>query len=124
METFKRELQSLEELCKSVTGEEMAKYFRPPEGKFSEQTLKFAKELGYKTVFWSFAYADWDNNKQMSKDAAKAKILSNMHNGAVILLHPTSSTNAEILGEVIVELKSQGYTFGTLDDLVNNNICR
>ena len=124
IETFKRELESLEEIYKNTTGREMAKYFRPPEGKFSDKTLEFAQEMGYKTVFWSFAYADWDNNKQMSSDTAKAKILDNIHNGAVILLHPTSATNAEILGDVIVELKSQGYTFGTLDELVANNICR
>ncbi len=124
IETFKRELESLEEIYKNTTGREMAKYFRPPEGNFSENTLKFAQELGYKTVFWSFAYADWDNNKQMSKEAAKTKILDNIHNGAVLLLHPTSATNADILGDVIVELKSQGYTFGTLDELVANNICR
>ena len=117
METFKRELQSLEELCKSVTGEEMAKYFRPPEGNFSEQTLKFAKELGYKTVFWSFAYADWDNNKQPSPDKAMRCIMDNIHNGAVILLHPTSATNATILPQVLSELKAQGYRFGTLEEL-------
>ena len=95
----------------------MAKYYRPPEGKFSQATMQYANDLGYKTIFWSFAYADWDNNKQMSPAAAKEKILSNIHNGAVILLHPTSSTNAAILGEVIRELKAQGYAFGTLDQL-------
>ena len=114
---FERELNALEELCREKTGENVSKYFRPPEGKFSEQTLQFAKELGYKTVFWSFAYADWDNKNQMSETAAKNKILSNIHNGAVILLHPTSETNTKILGELIMELKNQGYRFGSLDEL-------
>jgi peptidoglycan-N-acetylmuramic acid deacetylase len=68
-------------------------------------------------VFWSFAYADWDNNKQMSKEKARNKILDNIHNGEIMLLHPTSSTNAEILQEIIQELKRQGYRFGSLDEL-------
>ena len=96
----------------------MPKYFRPPEGRFSLDTLKTVSEQGYKTIFWSFAYADWDNDKQMSPEAAKEKILSNIHNGAIILLHPTSSTNAMILRDVIQTLKESGYEFGTLDQLV------
>ena len=117
LEDFKQELESLETLYYNVVGKEMPKYFRPPEGKFSEQSMRFACELGYKTIFWSFAYADWDNNKQLSCEEAKAKILSNIHNGEIMLLHPTSSTNAEILKDIITELKSQGYRFGTLDEL-------
>ena len=111
------EISRLEAECESSAGVKVAKYFRPPEGKFSTQMLDAVSNLGYKTVFWSFAYADWDNAKQMSPDKAKTKILDNIHNGAVILLHPTSSTNAQILGDVIRELKSQGYRFGTLDEL-------
>ena len=114
---FKRELSALEELCYERTGVRVSKYFRPPEGKFSRETLSLAKQLGYKTIFWSFAYADWDNNNQMSESAAKDKILSNIHNGAIILLHPTSETNAKILDDVIKELKNQGYRFGSLDEL-------
>ena len=114
---LKKELDDLEALYKEYTGYEMAKYYRPPEGRFNESSLQYVSELGYKTVFWSFAYADWDNQKQLSADAAKKKILDNIHNGAVILLHPTSATNAEILGDVIRELKSQGFRFGTLDEL-------
>ena len=117
---FRAELERLENVYREITGRELSKYFRPPEGRFNRQTLEWASEFGYKTVFWSFAYADWDNGKQMNESAAKKKILDNIHNGAVILLHPTSSTNAAILGDVIDELKSQGYTFGTLDDLTTN----
>lgn len=116
-EQFAQELKKLEDVYTEYTGEIMPKYYRPPEGKFSLDNMKYADELGYKTIFWSFAYADWDNDKQMSPEAAKEKILSNIHNGAVILLHPTSSTNAAILGDVIRELKDQGYDFGTLDQL-------
>lgn len=116
-EEFERELSSLESLYREKVGYELSKYYRPPEGRFNEATLGYAKELGYKTIFWSFAYADWDNSAQMSAEAAKKKIFDNIHNGAVILLHPTSATNAEILGDVIRELKSQGFRFGTLDEL-------
>ncbi len=114
---FANELASLESVYKEKTGKEMAKYYRPPEGKFNEQSLKFASELGYKTIFWSFAYADWDNSNQPSEEYAKKKILDNTHNGAVILLHPTSETNAKILPDLIQEWKNQGYRFGTLDEL-------
>ncbi len=117
-EAFEAELSKLEALYYECTGKEMSKFFRPPEGKFSEKTLKFAHELGYKTIFWSFAYEDWNNNKQMSSAKAKEKILSNIHNGAILLLHPTSDTNAAILEDIIVTLKTQGYSFGTLEELV------
>ena len=115
---FAEELLRLEKLYTENTGLTMSKFFRPPEGKFNETTMKYANELGYYTIFWSFAYADWDNNKQPSRKEAKKKIMDNIHNGAVILLHPTSKTNADILGEVIDELKADGYRFGTLDELV------
>ncbi len=117
IEEFKAEVESLEALYYETTGYTMPKYFRYPEGRFSESSMKYANELGYKSIFWSFAYADWDNGKQPSAEAAKKKIMDNIHNGEVMLLHPTSATNAEILGEVIRELKAQGYRFGTLDEL-------
>lgn len=116
---FRVELEKLEKDFRECTGLDMPKYFRPPEGKFSENSMKFASKLGYKTIFWSFAYADWDNASQMSATKAKEKIMSNIHNGEIMLLHPTSKTNADILGDVIREIKSQGYRFGTLDELVN-----
>ncbi len=116
-EEFVNEIEKLERICVEKTGHNLAKYYRPPEGRFDEESLKYAKELGYKTVFWSFGYADWDNNNQMSFDRAKNKIIENIHNGEIMLLHPTSATNAQILGDVIKELKSRGYRFGTLDEL-------
>ena len=119
VEEFSAELESLERIYTDTTGREMPKYFRPPEGKFSEQSMKFADALGYKTIFWSFAYADWDNNSQPQHNAAKDKILSNLHNGEIMLLHPTSATNAAILGEIIDEIKAQGFRFGSLTELTN-----
>ncbi len=117
-EKLKAELEGLEKSFYEVTGMEMPKFFRCPEGRFDERSMKLLNELGYKTIFWSFAYADWDNANQMSSEKAKEKILSNIHNGAILLLHPTSSTNANILKDIITELKSQGYSFGDIYELV------
>ena len=116
-EEFRKEIENLESKYTQITGKNMAKFFRPPEGRFSRKSLEFAEKLNYRTVFWSFAYEDWNNNSQMSREAAKKKIFDNIHNGAILLLHPTSSTNAEILGEIIAELKSQGYRFKSIDEI-------
>lgn len=114
---FAAELSRLETVCLETTGVTAAKYYRPPEGRFSEENLQFAKELGYRTIFWSFGYVDWDNEHQMSEEDALDKILGGIHNGEVLLLHPTSATNAQILPRLIRELKGMGYRFGTLDEL-------
>lgn len=114
---FKKELEDLENLYKDTFNQEMPKFYRPPEGKFNLNNLVWAKELGYKTVMWSFAYADWDNGKQPSHEYAINKIMENIHNGEVMLLHPTSKTNAEILPQIIRNLKEQGFRFGTVDEL-------
>ena len=119
-EALQQELLTLETIYREKTGREMSKYFRPPEGRFSEQSMQWLSELGYTTVFWSIAYADWDNQKQPSVSVAKAKIMDHLHNGAIILLHPTSATNAAILGDVIRECRAQGYRFGSLDELTAN----
>ena len=120
-EAFREELEALENLYRETVGYQLAPYYRPPEGKFDQRSMEYANRLGYKTIFWSLAYADWDNNKQPEAKAAKAKLLENIHNGAVILLHPTSATNAQILGDLIRELKEQGYRFGTLDELTETS---
>lgn len=117
-EAFLTELHSLEALYRTHVGGEMATFYRPPEGRFSRENLLCAQKNGYKTVFWSFAYPDWDNGKQMPPEKAKQIVLDNVHNGEVMLLHPTSATNAAILGDVIRTLKKEGYRFGTLDELV------
>ncbi len=114
---FEEELLKLKNVLMDNLGIEIAPYYRPPEGKFNEQNLVWAKEAGYSTVFWSFAYADWDNNNQMDRNAAISKIMEGTHNGEVILLHPTSATNADIIGELIDRWREDGYSFGTLDEL-------
>ena len=116
-EQLQSELCKLEQAYTNLTGKPMSKYFRPPEGTFDERSLNIVAKQGYKTVFWSFAYADWDNQQQMPLEAAKKKILDNLHNGEIMLLHPTSETNAAILSDVIGVLKSQGYRFATIDEI-------
>lgn len=119
-EEVANELGALEALYKDTYGLDMCKLYRPPEGKVSETSLNWAKELGYKAVMWSFAYADWDNGKQPSCDYAMQKILDNLHNGEIMLLHPTSATNAAIMKDLISELKNRGYRFATVEELCEN----
>lgn len=116
-EEIELELNALETLCKERTGVEMAKCFRFPEGKYSLEALSSLNDLGYKTFFWSFGYDDWDNSRQPDFEKSKKKILANTHNGEIILLHPTSSTNAEIMSDLIKAWREMGYTFGTLDKI-------
>lgn len=114
---FALELAGVEEAYKKVTGQDMPKYYRPPQGIYSEDNLKHAKELGYKTVFWSLAYVDWMNDNQPSRERALEKLIPRTHNGAVVLLHSTSKTNSEIMDELLTKWEEAGYRFGTLDEL-------
>lgn len=114
-EEIKSEITKLHTAVYEKFGYEM-KYLRPPKGEFSQRTLNITKSLGYTTVMWSFAYDDWDENKQGREEYAKEKILSNIHNGCVILLHANSKDNANILDEIIKEIKNMGYEFKTLDE--------
>lgn len=114
---FQKELKDLEDLVRQTTGAEMSKFYRPPQGCYSQENLEQAKALGYKTVFWSLAYVDWKDDAQPTAQAAMEKLLSRTHNGAVILLHATSRTNAQILDDLLTQWKAQGYTFGTLEEL-------
>lgn len=116
-EAFRKELSGMEELYRSVTGEEMKKLYRPPQGKYSEENLKMAQKLGYSTVFWSLAYVDWYNDRQPTREQAFDKLLPRIHNGAIVLLHSTSSTNCEILDELLTKWEEMGYSFGELSEL-------
>ena len=88
-------------------------YFRFPKGEFSERSLQIVKDLNYKSVFWSFAYADWDPDNQTEENQAFTHICESTHPGAILLLHAVSKTNADILGKVIDDITKQGYTFTT-----------
>ena len=114
---FTAELTGLEEKFTALTGQPMQKFYRPPQGKFSEENLKQAQELGYTTVFWSLAYVDWYTDNQPTDEQAFSKLLPRIHNGAIVLLHSTSTTNARILDELLTKWESAGYQFGSLTDL-------
>ena len=115
LEKLTDEVMKLHQSVYEKFGYEM-KYFRPPKGEYSEKTLSEIKKLGYVTVMWSFAYDDWDQAKQGREAYTKEKILSNIHNGCVMLLHATSKDNSNILDEVIKQIKEDGYEFKTLDE--------
>ena len=118
---FEKELSDLAALYTEITGQQMQKYYRPPQGIYSQDNLELAKRLGYKTVFWSLAYADWDNDNQPSHEMAMEKLTSRVHNGAVILLHSTSKTNAEILDQILTKWKEIGYTFSPVGALFSES---
>lgn len=118
-EAFEKELNDVETLFQSITGSEMAHYYRPPQGKYSTSNLEMAKELGYKTFFWSLAYVDWIQDEQPTKEQAFSKLLSRIHPGAVVLLHITSSTNAAILDELLTKWEEMGYHFAPLSELAD-----
>lgn len=116
-EKFKEELTGVEDAYKEVTGEDMPKFFRPPMGKYSEESLKMTKELGYKTIFWTFAYKDWLIHDQPSEGYAIEKISKGAHPGCIMLLHAVSDTNTKVLAEALKFLQDDGYEFKSLNDL-------
>ena len=114
---FQKELEDLEKLYEQTVGEPMQKYYRPPQGIYSEENLRQAKNLDYKTVFWSLAYVDWKNDDQPTAQAAFNKLLPRIHPGAVVLLHSTSKTNAAILDELLTRWEDMGYRFAPIQEL-------
>ena len=116
-EAFEKELTELENKYREVTGKEMKKYYRPPQGKYSESNLKMASAMGYKTIFWSLAYVDWYESDQPTAEEAFSKLIPRVHPGAIVLLHSTSKTNSEILDELLTKWEDMGYSFGTVKDL-------
>lgn len=116
-ESFRAELQAVEQQYEALTGEKMTPFYRPPQGKYSESNLKMANEMGYYTFFWSLAYVDWIQDQQPTKEEAYSKLLTRIHPGAIVLLHSTSSTNAEILDELLTKWEEMGYRFAPLTDI-------
>ena len=114
---FQKELDSLAALYKETVGQDLPMYYRPPQGKYSTENLKQAQALGYKTVFWSLAYVDWYVDNQPTAEQAYAKLLPRIHDGAIVLLHSTSKTNADILDDLLTKWEDMGYTFASLYDL-------
>lgn len=116
-EKMKDELIRVRDEVAQVTGQKEMKYLRTPRGIFSERTLSVSKELGFTNVFWSVAYKDWDTKVRMGARYAHEKVMSQLHPGAVILLHSVSKDNADALGQIIDDARNQGYEFKSLDDL-------
>lgn len=114
-EQIKEELDKVSERYHNLTGKEMVKYFRPPEGEFDKESLNIVKSFNYKTFFWSVAYNDWNTDKQKGADYGYTNIMNNLHNGAIILLHSVSSDNAACLSKVIDDARALGYEFRNLD---------
>lgn len=116
-EAFAEELALVEAEYENITGQTMEKFYRPPQGTYNEENLKLAKELGYKTVFWSLAYVDWNNDDQPTAEQAFSKLIPRVHNGAVVLLHSTSATNAAILDSLLTQWEDLGYRFAPVSEL-------
>ena len=121
-ESFEEELNSTADAYHQITGQEMPRYYRPPQGKYSTENLQMAKDLGYSTFFWSLAYVDWYQDNQPSREEAFDKLLGRIHPGAIVLLHNTSSTNAAILDELLTKWEDMGYHFGTLQELIDQSL--
>lgn len=119
MASFRKEMDDVANLFRQITGTELTMYYRPPQGKYSVENLKMAKELGYKTFFWSLAYVDWYQDQQPSREEALEKLTGRIHPGAVVLLHSTSKTNGEVLDELLGEWEKMGYSFRPLSDLTD-----
>lgn len=117
-EEMRLNLKALEDLYYETTGYQMTKYFRFPEGKYSDERLEYCNSLGYKTFFWSIAYEDWDNSKPISEDYAIKKLSEQLHPGAIVLLHPTTNVNVKILPRLIDKWQDEGYRFASIDELV------
>ncbi len=118
--TFLQQLQRVRDAFLECTGEEMPMYYRPPQGVYSQSNLEMAQELGYRTVFWSLAYVDWNTDDQPTEEYAMEKLTERIHPGAVVLLHNTSATNAAILDRLLSAWEDMGYRFGTLDALFSD----
>ena len=116
-QAFSAELTRVEEKYSELTGQAMKKYYRPPQGVYSEENLRMAQALGYRTVFWSLAYVDWLQDDQPTAEEAFSKLLPRTHPGAIVLLHSTSATNAAILDDLLTRWEEAGYRFGSLEEI-------
>ena len=121
-EAFKSEISELEETYRNAVGKEIPKFYRPPQGKYSEANLQQASRLGYTTLFWSLAYVDWLENDQPDETESINLLNKRIHPGAIVLLHSTSKTNSRILGELIDGWKSKGYEFRSVSELSTGKV--
>lgn len=116
-EAFKKEFTVVEDLYKELTGKDMPKFFRPPMGEYSEKSLAMTQQLGYKSIFWSFAHRDWLVDDQPDVNTTYTRVMNGVHNGEIMLLHAVSKSNTEALDSILKDLKAQGYRFASLEEL-------
>ena len=121
-EKFVEELRLIEDKYREITGLEMIRYLRPPEGHFNQQMLDWAKESGYYTIMWSLAYVDWKTDQQKGGQHALTQVMDRLHPGAIILLHSTSSDNGQAMDEIIAAIKAEGYEFHSLQYLMTREL--
>ena len=121
-EKFNKELTLIEDKYTELTGQDMIRVLRPPEGHFNQQVLDWCKEKGYYTIMWSLAYLDWDVNDQKGGNYAYEQLFARVHPGAIILLHSTSSDNAECLDKLIPKLREEGYEFKSIQYLMSDGL--
>ncbi len=119
-EQIKEELQVVEKMYEDITGKKNMKYLRPPKGEYSERTLAVTRELGYHNIFWSMAMVDWVPMPGGPMQSYRG-VMDNLHNGALILLHAVSKDNTMALDSILKDIKAQGYTFKSLDDLAKKS---
>lgn len=116
------DIVSIESMYRDITGSDLMPFFRPPEGVYSERELKIVSDLGYRAVFWSFAYKDWETDNQPSREYAIDKIVGQLHNGSVLLIHAVSKTNVAILPELIDKIREKGFIIDTIDNIPSYGI--
>lgn len=115
-EKIRQEFSELDDKYYQKYGQHM-KYMRPPEGEYSERVLAVAQDAGYQTMFWSFAYKDWEQNNVRGSQYAFDSVTPYLHSGCIILLHAVSADNADALEDIINYAKEHGYVFKSLDEL-------
>lgn len=113
------ELNGVGQAFTALTGQTM-RYLRPPRGEYDENSLACARRLGYRTVFWSLAMADWQPLPG-GPGESRATVRNRLHNGALILLHAVSADNAAALDDILRDIEEAGYSFGTLDQLASGS---
>jgi peptidoglycan-N-acetylmuramic acid deacetylase len=115
---LKSELKKVETAYKEVTGEDMVKYVRPPEGGYSEKSLGLTQKLGYTSIFWSIALPnDWNLENQPSKETTLSLFKNQHHRGAIVLLHGVSPVVADNLDKMLSQLEEEGYEFKLITDI-------
>lgn len=121
-EQLAKELLQFDDALFELTGITRTSIVRPPEGVYSENTLRIANKLGYQHIFWSMAIVDWYADRRRGTDVVVKELLDQLHPGAIILLHTVTQDNAEALPLFIKEAKKRGYRFGELEELRKQSV--